>query len=747
MSRPDQTPSLASIAFQYGTITKHQYQQFSAFISGRKFSVSKEAELLMGQGLATRYQVGLLKLIRDYQIIRTKGEIFGRIALEKGYVTEANLKKAMAIQRNAFRDSRLKKLIGDILVDKKIISEDQKLRVLREQTLLEQKIRAPILKDSAPENSETENDELGLSRYEKEFLKIKALDEDFSAALLEKGIAQEADVTKARQVQEDAFEQENTIKILGDIMVDLNMISQEEKEIIFKEQGRLSDSGETESFTLKIAPDQMSAWIHRESSEKTIGLADIKAAIKKAGIIDGIYPDSLIQCALEEDSGITMFPVAKKDYSQRIRESCGLVLYLSQGLSETGEKKKGDLLSEETGDNKPGPVTNILGEPSEKISNIDFTIRCGSGARRSRTGKKLLAAKTGQPALSVERLLYIHPVIHVLEDADQRYGPIEAYANLNVSGTITGAYPITAGHVNAKEIRGGRIVCIGNVTSDVGITDAVIRAQGDIKARYLHNCRIELFGNLYIENEIFDSDIRCSGKIDSPNCRVVSSRLYAKQGITLGGIGSEKTGPCLLSSGTEHHLFSQLLRLTEEIKEVQQAFDRLEETRQKKAHDAKRTFEKMIELKIFHDRAKQLKLNLIKDLKSKGPIYKPEKKKNIVLLIENFENRMKKAVQRLKELNHLKKKQDKSVEKLDEKLTRLTPVVEKQVIGLKQIIYAYFEWARFQPGDTRIDIRGKAYAGTTFKGVWSMSTLDLDQENFILREKDSGSGSYEMTMD
>ena len=76
---------------------------------------------------------------------------------------------------------------------------------------------------------------------------------------------------------------------------------------------------------------------------------------------------------------------------------------------------------------------------------------------------------------------------------------------------------------------------------------------------------------------------------------------------------------------------------------MQQAFDRLEETRQKKAHDAKRTFEKMIELKIFHDRAKQLKLNLIRDLKSKGQIYKPEKKKNVVLLIENFENRMKKS--------------------------------------------------------------------------------------------------------
>ena len=91
--KPDNIPSLAHIAVQYGTITKHQFQQFSTLVSGRKLSISKEAELLMAQGLATRHQVGLLKLIRDYQIIKKKGELFGRIAREKGYVTDADIKK------------------------------------------------------------------------------------------------------------------------------------------------------------------------------------------------------------------------------------------------------------------------------------------------------------------------------------------------------------------------------------------------------------------------------------------------------------------------------------------------------------------------------------------------------------------------------------------------------------------------------------------------------------------------------
>lgn len=115
--------------------------------------------------------------------------------------------------------------------------------------------------------------------------------------------------------------------------------------------------------------------------------------------------------------------------------------------------------------------------------------------------------------------------------------------------------------------------------------------------------------------------------------------------------------------------------------------------------------------------------------------------------MDNCENRIKKAVKTLKELNHLKKKQDKSFGILTEKIAKLRPKIENQVIGLEQTLYAYLEWARFQPGDSRIDIRGKAYHGTIFKGVWSETTLDSDQEQFIIRERGRGPHRCEMAVD
>ncbi|WDP84257.1 MAG: DUF342 domain-containing protein [Desulfobacter sp.] len=211
------------------------------------------------------------------------------------------------------------------------------------------------------------------------------------------------------------------------------------------------------------------------------------------------------------------------------------------------------------------------------LSGTDFTVRCGSDTRRSKEKTCILAAKTGIPAISVERHLYIHPRINVLEDADQRYGPLEAYADLTVSGIITGAYPVTAGNLRAREIRGAKIEAIGDIHVNMGITDAVIRAQGDVHARYLHNCTIETFGNVYVKNEIFDSDIRCSGRVDSPNCRAIASEIYAKKGVVLAGIGSKKTLPCKIFAGSEHHILTQERQIKKQINLAREQINRLQE--------------------------------------------------------------------------------------------------------------------------------------------------------------------------
>jgi len=503
-------PTLAQLARQYRTITEDQYTHLNRLyvILAKEKKRPDYGELLLGQKMATSYQIGMIKLIQEYHIIRRKGEEFGKIAIKNGFATPADIRKALEIQKREFKESRLKKLMGDILVADGVITTKQKEQILKEQTLFDKKSKEILTLNKETEDTKSENSTVHLSSYEQEFLRIKALDEEFSAAVVEKGLASEQEVHQAKKIQEKTFEKKQSVKILGDIMVSLGFITLEQKNIILEEQGRTQEiSAKEHSCSLTVGRDAMAAWIEIDIENGPVpDLCEIKSLLPANKIIKGIYPDSLLQCSL--DHRLSRFPVARTDYSGDLRDARNLKTDFHRDASE--EKRKGTFLAQQDSTWNMGARKNIYGKKSTVFSDLDFTIRCGSGTRMSRDKSSIIASKTGVPAFSVERFLFVHPVINVLEDADQRYGPLEAYANIKVSGTITGAYPITAGYVRAREIRGALITAIGDVKTEVGMTNTVIRAQGDIHARYLHNCKIETFGTVYVKNEIFDSDIRCS---------------------------------------------------------------------------------------------------------------------------------------------------------------------------------------------------------------------------------------------
>lgn len=733
MAKSENIPTLAQLARQYGTITDAQYTHLTTLYELKKKEKKQPdyGRLLLAQKLATRYQLGLLQLIREYHIIRRKGEEFGKIAVKKGFAAPEDIRKALDIQKKEFRKSRLKKLIGDILVENQVITAKQKEQILKEQTIFDKKSRQ-ILSGSpdtdVPDHGEKTETDLELSAYEQEFLRIKALDHEFSASVLEKGLASMQDVDTAREVQEQAFDRKQPIKILGDIMVSLEFITPDQKDTILLEQGRL-EKREEPLITLSVSNDRMTAWIEINPTHRSeVCLPDIKSEIKAKGITHGIYPDALLQGYL--DLKFFRFAVARNDHSQELRTARQLESMIDEDLTDRGEKRKGDLLIRQESHWDIPPQRDIFGKETQEFSEHDFTLRCGTGTRQTKDKTGIVAAKTGVPALSVERLLYIHPVINVLEDADQRYGRLEAYANLNVSGTITGAYPVTAGHVRAREIRGGNIEAIGDVRTDVGITDAVIRSQGDIHARYLHNCRIETFGNIYVKNEIFDSDIRCSGKVDSPTCRIISSRIHAKKGVLLAGAGSAKTLPCTIFAGTDHHVIALEEQVREKIEEITKTLRELKERRQEQKDLSKKTFQEMVELKIFHDRAKQKKEKLGREFNRKKQDYGKDRLKNILKLITDFEKRMEDSVASLKGLNKAKKKYDREHTRLGKKIDALSPKIARKIRSLEQTLFAYLEWARYQENTPTIDIRIKAFQGTRLGGVYSEVQLDADLENF-----------------
>ncbi|MBU1341123.1 MAG: FapA family protein [Proteobacteria bacterium] len=753
MEESNQILSLPELALQYGTISKEQFShiQQSYTLKLKQGHMVEFDQLFLSQKIATEYQIGLLKMIQEYLIVKRRGEEFGKIAIEKGFATPEDVNKALEYQKKEFKRAKIKKLIGDILVESCVLTIKQKNAILKEQTFLDTQAQKIFASDESigdsPQKFISADKDINLSLYEKQFLKIKVLDQKFAASIIEKGFASEREVKIAQTAQEDEFKKENKIQLLGNIMVDLTFLTEDQKNLILKEQGRVegkdrmvADSG----ISVNISQDHMEAVIKIGKDVESVCLQDIKQALESRGVMYGIYPDAILQCNLE--MGNTEFVAAKQDFSLELIKHRKALYHFETNKIDTEAKKKGATLAEQHSGGETYLKKDLFGNNIEQTTGYDLTFRCASGTRLSKDKAKAFAGKTGFPSLSIERKLYIHPTISVLEDADLKYGPLEKYSNLNISGVLTGAYPVTAGEINAREIRGAHIESIGCIKSQIGITDSIISAQGDIYAKYLHNCRIEIFGNLYIENEIIDSQVFCSGKIDSGQCRVISSILYGKKGIELAGVGNNRTKACIIGAGTEHHILEKARQINLEVKKISQQLDELKENRDEQDHYAKKAFQKMIELKTFHDQAKNKKQKLADEFKKKKDSYKKEKLSNLVKLINTFEKRMASSILLLKELNETKKKYEKQKTNFEMKIQKLEPKIKREILELQIDLFAFFEWARKQENISQIKINKKVFPGTVFKGIFSSLKIEKDQNNFSVFEKQFSKRNFQMVI-
>jgi hypothetical protein len=749
----NQIPTLADLALQYGTITTEQHQHLQKVYALKKKEGPDIAfgPLILSLNFATQYQVGLLKLIEDYLIIKKQGEAFGRIAVEKGFATKKDIEKALAYQKKEFQRAKLRKLIGDILVESQVITVKQKNAILKEQVFLDAELKKiqteaqPLEREQL--DSHAAHKDPTLTEYEKKFLRIKVLDKEFSACAIEKGFATDRQVRIAQKAQEKAFEKENRIRILADFMVHLDFMTEDQKTLVLKEQQRLEALARPDKdpdITIEISKDKMEAVVKITKGIENLYAQDIRSELQNRGIKFGVYPDPILQCHLDMKN--TEFVAARQDFSVELVKGRKASYSFDVDKVDTQEKKMGATLAEQYRGKEIFIKKDVFGNNLEQSQGYDFTFRCAAGTRLSSDQTKAFAGKTGFPSLSIERKLYIHPAIFVLEDADLKYGPLETYANLNISGILTGAYPVTAGDLNAREIRGARIEAIGSVRTEIGITDSFISAQGDVYAKYLHNSRIETFGNVYIEKEMIDSNVFSSGKIDSKQCRVVSSTLFAKKGIELAGAGNGRTRACILGAGTEHHLLTKVKQLHLEIQNIRRPLDELNEKKDEQHRAADKIFQKMIELKIFHDRAKNKKLSLSNEFQQKKELADAKALKNIVTLVQTFEKRMEEALDSLKKLNETKKKYDRASALLEQKIKKVEPEIGKKISELQIDVLAFFEWARKHENHPFIKIKDQAFSGTVFKGVYSQMSIEKELNHFSLVEKQNSTGNFNLVL-
>ncbi|MBA3013293.1 MAG: DUF342 domain-containing protein, partial [Desulfobacula sp.] len=504
---------------------------------------------------------------------------FAVLAFNDGYITKGELEKAQdeLAEKEAEKSTGL--TIDKVLISKGFLQRKDLSRLFAKMALIETRL----------------------------------LDRELGKMLMDRGIATQKDVDRALRKQLNYFEDSGVSVLMGDILVESDIIAQELRDEVMASQDRSSGrkktmdpsadfSSEFGAFVdLQVSEDRVEAWIRiPKSLHGTTDVTPIKQMIKKRGIKIGILPDSQIRnfvqnCTDPHEKFVVARGVppsvgnparilyhfnTEHDAAGVIRED-GSIDFSARGDSPF--VKKGQLLAEKKPMEHPKSGMDIFGETLLVGEVEDIPLVGGDGVKFSEDQLQLIAAIQGQPSLDAKGAISVLEQFTVKGDVDFKTGNINFAGNVLVTGMVKEGFKVECDDLTANEINGATILIRGDLKVSNGIVNSHIETQGNVQAKFLNNVRIFAHGNMMITREIMGSRIVISGALSNEAGRITASFIAARMGLSVKQIGTEKAESSTIKTGVNDHIRWIAEKFEVKISLLEKELD--ETIRQKHLHD------------------------------------------------------------------------------------------------------------------------------------------------------------------
>lgn len=551
---------------------------------------------------------------------------FGVLAFNDGYITRGELEMA----QEELEEKESEQSTG-LTIDKVLISKD----FLRRKDL--SRLFAKVA-----------------------LIDTRLLDREFAQMLIDREIATKKDTDRAFRKQLNNFEDSGVSMLVGDILVESEVIAQELRDEIIAGQdrsGRKKKADATNAFSsefgavvdLQVSEDRVQAWIRvPKAAHGTSDITPIKALIKKRGITNGVTKDAQIRDFLKNCTD----PHEKFVVAQGIPASVGKpaqIIYQfntehegagvvredgSIDFTARGDSpyvKKGEMLAEKKPMAHPKPGMDIFGETLLVGEVEDMPLQGGEGVKFSDDELQLLATMAGQPSLDAKGVVSVLEQFTVNGDVDFKTGNINFNGNVLVTGMVKEGFTVECEELTANEVNGATILARGDVKISNGIVNSHVETQGSVQAKFLNNAKVFANGNMMVTREIMGCRVLMSGALNNETGRITDSLIAARLGFSVKQIGTEKAEISTIKAGADDHIRWISSRFDVKISKIQQTLDLA--INEKKDHDedhnalhvdvANQTFaqEKLnkkmefIEKMMGKASAKEDKLKMAKDLK------------------------------------------------------------------------------------------------------------------------------------
>jgi len=664
--------------------------------------------------------------------------LLGKLAIKYDFINKEQLRDALAIQ--AALPPPKKQYLGSILVAKEMISQAQLDFLISTQKIFE----------------------------------TRKLDSKFGTIAVGNKFATQAQIDWALQQQNIRFKKTKKLRLIGDILIQSNVMTTKQRDAILVRQKRFNENPSVETnpltplpfeeepkkntnFSLSISMNKLFVTLRiSDKANEPVTIEEIKQALQLKGIKHGILTDSEIAMCLNPEDSNKEPQIIAEGIKPHPPKNATIKYYFDTDSLKIGTIKKGGSIDFKAKGDFPKVTTgSLLAQKEPAVEGIpgkdvfgckipvsnpqDPKLISGQGTSLSQNNLKIMATTDGIPEISAMGKVYVSPELKISGDVCMETGHINFNGKIHVLGSIQNGYHVQGNSLIAREILKAEIKMAGDIIVNGGIIGAQIKTDGNIQARYIHDSHIEAFGDVVVEKEIIDSQIATSGQCLVNEGPILSSKVAAKKGICAMNIGSEISKPCHLIVGVDKNV----KRKTEQIKTIiPQKTAEIEKLITLRIHLM--TLPGKIETKIgslvqILDRAMVKQRELKKIVESLDPQKHSEQLTDLGCQLKEV---MLKITGDEKNLDDLFNEQDHITTKISNNQKEIISA-ETELNKIKNKLEEITEWSSREMGNPEVVVKATIFANTTITGMYSSLLIKQNLHKVFIKEEGlPGAGEF-----
>jgi hypothetical protein len=541
--------------------------------------------VLVQNGIITQNELELFDTFQDMNKVTEMDRSFAALALKNKLVTLEQIKLAFQKQAEHFKKTKQIIVIGDIL---------QKLGIM-----------TTAYRDAI------------LSRQQR--LDIKYKDTSFGAVAIKMGLATRDQIDDALAIQQKLFSITNKLQLLGNILVDNNVLTDSQTRQILSHQKKLKQQAEEKE---KVqSENQKKKQIQSGNNQKT--LFDVNKYIKVIVSKDKLEARMLPIKSLPSDTTLDdiLFALSEKNIKYGVVEHYQIrsylkspilqksplliargkppklpehasIIYKFQSMLESiscrthrsidhlswdkwSKAKSGDLLAEKKNGKAGMPGISVHAEIIDVVPPKTVQLINGIGTKLSDDGEKLIAVHDGLISSYMWNKICVLPEKKIDGDLNQTKEPFRYKGVIHVKGRITGQAGVKSIMIFAQGVENGLIQAESDVIIMGNVIHSKIQAKGHVVARNIRHSKVEAFGHVVAEQNIESSNICVSGQVSVLSGTVSESEISAYQGVLAHNVESNQEHQTILSVGMDRLVTKRIEKIQSKLPLLKQNLEKL----------------------------------------------------------------------------------------------------------------------------------------------------------------------------